>query len=77
MAFWFVLILNNFKAPTCESPFSKLAVKFDVFKLLALSEIEQKLSGVIEYTSHNIFVKTEFHFDQEFLRYPSEDHDII
>ena len=39
--------------------------------------MEQKLSGVIEYTSHNIFVKTEFHFDQEFLRYPLEDHDII
>ncbi len=36
-----------------------------------------KLSGMIKYTSCNIFVKTEFHFDQEFLRYPSEDHDII
>ena len=32
---------------------------------------------MIKYTSCNIFVKTEFHFDQEFLRYPSEDHDII
>ncbi len=46
-------------------------------KQLALIEIEQKLSGVIGYTSHNIFVKTEFHFNQESLRYPSEDHDII
>ncbi len=46
-------------------------------KQLALIEIEQKLSGMIKYTSYNIFVKTEFHFDQEFLRYPSEDHDII
>ncbi len=32
---------------------------------------------MIKYTSCNIFVKTEFYFDQEFLRYPLEDHDII